>query len=145
MFHRFTTLITAGTGFYRNDDLGIAVQVEYSPGTGQYKALIHNRWGGSVFSWSNPLIVDLDHETGISGGMFTLVDVVASPSGEKVLSIGLDSPTFNRTYLINNFTRLAPKIVPFEGAATVVTYQGYDAVYAARDNDGIHAQRAVNL
>jgi hypothetical protein len=124
----FVTLITAGTGFYRNDTLSVAVQVEYYPATGQYQALIYNLYGGNDYS-SSIRSVDLGQETGASGGTFTLVNAVAAPNGETVITLGLDSPTFNKTYLINHN-------ITFDGAATAVTYQDHYAVYTVRNNDG---------
>lgn len=124
----YTTLITPGTGFYRNDALRLAVQVEYYPDTKQYQALVYSLYGGNDYS-ASIRAVDLGLETGTSGGTFTLVDAVAAPHGETVITIGLDSPTFNKTYLIN-------QNITFDGAAIAVTYQGRYAVYTVRNNDG---------
>ncbi len=141
----YTTLITAGTGFYRDDTLGIAVQVEYYAGTGQYQAMIYSRYGGNDYSCSI-VTLDLGHETGTSGGSFTLVDAVVAPNGETVLTIALDSPTFNRTYLVKNFKNSnMPTIVPLDGAATAVTHQGRFAIYNVRDNDGLTRTLWVDL
>ena len=125
----YTTIITPGTGFYRNDSLSIAVQPEYDQASGQYYALIYSLYGGNDYS-SVVSSVSLGQEApGAIGGTFTLVDAVAEPNGQTVLAIGLDSPTFNKTFLVNqNFT--------FDGAAIGVTYQNNVAVYTVRDNDG---------
>ncbi len=125
----FLTLVTPGTGFYRNDSLSLAVQPEYDQISGQYYALIYRLYGGNDYS-SSVSSVSLGQETpGTAGGTFTLVDAVAAPNGQTVLAIGLDSPTFNKTFLVN-------QNITLDGAAIAVTYQNNIAIYTVRDNDG---------
>jgi|GEM_PF-3580818 len=125
----YLTLVTPGTSFYRNDALSLAVQPEYDQTSGQYYALIYRLYGGNDYS-SSVSSVSLGQEAPeTAGGTFTLVDAVVAPNGETVLAIGLDSPTFNKTFLIN-------QNITFDGAATAVTYQNDFAIYTVRDNDG---------
>ena len=125
----YVTLVTPGIGFYRNDSLSLAVQPEYDLQSGQYYALIYHLYGGNDYS-SSISSVSLGQEApGTAGGTFTLVDAVAAPGGQTVLAIGIDSPTFNKTFLVN-------QNITFDGAATSVTYENNVAAYTVRDNDG---------
>ena len=125
----YLTVVTPGAGFFRNDSLSIAVQPEYDQASGQYYAHIYSLYGGNDYS-SSVRTVSLGNETpGSEGGTFTRVDAVVAPGGQTVLAIGLDSPTFNKTFLVN-------QNITFDGAATAVTYQNNIANYTVRDNDG---------
>ncbi|MFA5167265.1 MAG: Ig-like domain repeat protein [Candidatus Omnitrophota bacterium] len=125
----FLTLVTPGTGFYRNDSLSLAVQPEYDQTSGQYYALIYSLYGGNDYS-SSVSAASLGQEApGTAGGAFTLVDALAAPNGQTVLAIGVDSSTFNKTFLVNQH-------ITFDGAAIAVTYQNNVAIYTVRDNDG---------
>ncbi|MFH0984468.1 MAG: Ig-like domain repeat protein [Candidatus Omnitrophota bacterium] len=125
----YLTLVTPGTGFYRNDVLSLAVQPEYDQTSGQYYAHIYSLYGGNDYS-SAVRTVSLGNETpGAAGGTFTLVDAVVAPGGQTVLALGLDSLTFNKTFLVN-------QNITFDGAATSVTYQNNIATYTVREDDG---------
>jgi len=144
----FTSKLVTTTGInglHIDTDTPLVIHVEqmsYPYGTGQYVVYIYDASQGTDKLRFNQKIIFGADVT--SPKPVRLIDAYTTPSGRQIVSIGLDSYSFNTTFIMDAKTGEKLDLGGI-GAALSVAYHGRLAVYTVRKSDGTKSEVTVDL